>query len=83
MAAESTNAEAAAVGVGGTNNDGAGAIPLTLRRRGLGLVGPAWTYDPSVEKPAGTVDLGTYVASVCVLFLVVFCFCLLIVVSVS
>ena len=27
----------------------------------VGAVGPAWTYDPSVEKPAGQLDMGGWV----------------------
>ena len=30
----------------------------------LGGIGPAWTYDPTVEKPKGTKDMGSYTVSV-------------------
>ena len=30
----------------------------------VGLIGPAWTYDPSVEKPAGEKNMGTYTIAV-------------------
>ena len=26
------------------------------------MIGPAWTYDPSVPKPTETVDMGTWTA---------------------
>ena len=40
---------------------------LTLVKFGVcaqAAIGPAWTYDPSVEKPAGTRNMGTWTMSV-------------------
>jgi len=39
-------------------------MPSALKMGGAKGVGPAWTYDPSAEKPAGTMDMGGWQANV-------------------